>query len=60
MATIKADITLKFMSTKDGDMEEASFSAGDEVEIVETWTDYVLIKDDDGHLMNIAKDKLDT
>lgn len=61
MATIKEDITLKLQTTKDGDIEETSFSAGDEVEVVETWKNagYVLIKDGDGHFYNIPADKLD-
>ena len=59
MATFKEDTTLKFQSTKDGDMEETDFSAGDEVEIVETWDNHFLIKDDDGHYYNVTKDKLD-
>ena len=59
MATFNQDITLKFMSTKDADMEETEFSAGDEVEILETWEDHYLIKDDDGHYYNVPKDKVD-
>ena len=59
MATIKEDITLKFITTKDSDVEETSFSAGDEVELLETWDHYYLIKDDEGHHYSIPKDKLD-
>ena len=43
MATINEDITLKFVTTKDADIEETAFSSGDEVEILETWDDYFLI-----------------
>ena len=49
MATISQDITLKFVTTKDADMEEVEFSTGDEVEVLETWDNHYLIKDDDGH-----------
>lgn len=61
MATIKEDITLKLHTTVDSDIEETSFSSGDDVEVVERWDDagYVLIKDDDGHFYNIPADKLD-
>jgi hypothetical protein len=58
MATIKEDISLKFQTTKDGDIEETSFSSGDEVDVVSTWDAYYLIKDKDGHFYNIPKDKL--
>jgi len=59
MASITEDVSLKFMTTKDGDLEETSFSAGDEVEIVETWDEYFLIKCDDGHFYNVAKNKVE-
>ena len=60
MATIKENITLKFMTTKDGDLEETNFSSGDDVEVLETWETHYSIKDDDGHHYSIPKDKLDT
>lgn len=59
MATFTEDITLKFVTTTDADMEETEFSAGDEVEILETWEAHYLIKDDDGHYYNVPKDKLE-
>ena len=59
MATIKEDITLKFITTTDSDIEETSFSAGDEVELLETWETHYLVKDDEGHHYSIPKDKLD-
>jgi len=59
MATLKEDVVLKYQVTKDGDIEEASFSAGDSVELVQTWETHCLIKDDDGHFYNVAKDKID-
>jgi len=61
MASIKEDITLKYQTTKDGDIEETSFSSGDSVDIVQKWdkAPFVLIKDDDGHFYNIPSDKLD-
>ena len=59
MAIIKEDITLKFATTKDSDIEETAFSSGDEVDLIETWEHHILIRDDDGHFYNIPKDKLD-
>lgn len=59
MPSIKEDLVLKFMTTTDGDIEETSFSAGDEVEVLEEWEHHFLIKDDEGHHYNIPKDKLD-
>ncbi len=59
MATFNEDITLKFVTTKDSDIEETEFSSGDEVEILETWDHHFLIKDDEGHYYNVPKDKLD-
>jgi len=61
MASIKEDVTLKFQTTVDGDIEETSFSAGDDVDVVQKWDGlpYVLIKDGDGHFYNIPADKID-
>ena len=55
MATIKEAVTLQFITTKDGDVEEKTFAAGESVEIMETWDDHYLVKDDDGHLFNVQK-----
>lgn len=61
MATIKEDITLRYQTTKDGDIEETTFSAGTDVEVSQDWetAPYYLIKDDDGHYYSILKDKVD-
>jgi hypothetical protein len=59
MATFKEDFTAKYQTTKDADIEETTFSTGDSVKLVQTWDDYVLIKDDDGHFYNIPKDKIE-
>lgn len=61
MATIKEDITLKYQTTKDGDVEETTFSAGDTVEVMENWKEagFVLFKDSDGHFYNIPASKID-
>lgn len=59
MATIKEDITAKYQTVKDGDIEETAFSVGDEVTIVQTWSQFFLVKDDEGHFYNLPKDKVD-
>lgn len=58
MATVKEAITLKYQTTKDGDMEETSFSNGQSVTVISEWQNHYLIKDDDGHFYNIPKDKV--
>lgn len=55
MATVKTAFTAKFQTTKDGDIEETSFGAGDSVTIVQTWDRFYLIKDDNGHYYNVPK-----
>jgi hypothetical protein len=61
MATIKEDVVLKFRATVDDDVEDTSFSAGDDVELVQQWEEagYCLIKDEDGHFYNIPSAKID-
>lgn len=59
MAKIKENVTLKLVTTKDGDVEEMSFLKGDEVTLVKTWNHFYLIKDKNGHYYNIRKEKLD-
>ena len=61
MATFKNDTTLKYVTTKNGDIEETEFSAGTEVQVMQAWknADYVLIKDDDGHFYNAPSSVLD-
>lgn len=59
MATFKEDVVLKYQTTVDSDMEETSFSVGDEVEIMQTWSRHYLIKDDDFHFYNVLKDKIE-
>ena len=56
MATFKEDFVGKYQTTTDGDIEETNFSEGDEVEIVDTWSNHVLVKDDDDHYYNVPKD----
>ena len=61
MATISKDVRLKYQATTDGEVETVSFSAGDEVDVVQKWPEagYVLFKDSDGHYFNIKADLID-
>ena len=43
----------------DGDIEETNFSAGDEVELVDTWSNHVMVKDDDDHYYNVPKNMIE-
>lgn len=56
MATVTQNVTLKFQTTKDGDIEEVPFAPGDPLTIVQAWDHFYLVKDNDGHYYNIAKD----
>ena len=58
MATVTQHITLKFQTTKDGDVEEVEFAAGDSLTVVQTWDRFYLVKDKDGHYYNVPKDKI--
>lgn len=59
MATVKSDFAAKFQTTKDGDIEETQFKRGDEVSLVQTWDQFVLIRDAHGHFYNVPKDKIE-
>ena len=58
MATFTEETTLKYITTTDGDLEEHTFSSGDEITVLEEWDDYYLIKDDDDHIYNVPHDKI--
>ncbi len=56
MATIKEAFTYKYQSNKNVDIEEASFSPGDEVEVIKEWKDDTcLIRNADGVVFNVPK-----
>ena len=59
MAKIKENIALKFQTTKDAEVEETSFKAGEEVKLVHEWGNRFLVRASDGHYYNIPKDKID-
>jgi hypothetical protein len=59
MATVKQDFTAKFQTSKDTDMEETAFHAGDTVTVVQTWDKFFLIKDENNHYYNVGKDNIE-
>ena len=58
MATVQQDIILKLVTTKDGDIEDVPFKKGDAVTVVQTWDQFYLVKDGNGHYYNVHKDKI--
>ena len=59
MAKFKESVILKFQTHIDADVEETQFSVGDEVEIMEEWSQWYLIKDESDHYYNVPKDKIE-
>jgi len=59
MATVKEEFTSKYQSNKNVGIEEATFSPGDEVEVINEWgDDTCLIKNADGIVFNVPKKNL--
>ena len=60
MATVKEAFSFKYQSTKNSGIEEASFSAGEDVEVVKEWSnDMCLVRNGDGVVFNVPKKNLD-
>ncbi len=59
MAKIKRTLTAKLRPNKDADIEEITLQEGDEVKLVQTWEHFYLIKDADGHFINLPHDAID-
>lgn len=59
MATVKSNFVAKLQTSKNAEMEETAFSSGDSVTVVQTWDNFYLIKDDDGHFYNVRKDLIE-
>lgn len=55
MAKIKQAVTLKHQANLGEEVEEVSFSEGDEVTILKEWAESYLCKSDTGQLFNIPK-----
>lgn len=58
MATVKSDFSAKFQTNTDADIEATQFTSGEEVTVVQTWDNFFLIKDNDGHFYNVAKENI--
>jgi hypothetical protein len=59
MATVKEAFTCKYQSTTSAGIEEATFSPGDEVEVVKEWSnDMCLVRDADGVVFNVPTKNL--
>lgn len=59
MATIKQASSLKHQSNLGEEVEEVSFTAGEEVTLLQEWTDSYLVKNDAGQLFNVPKDQVE-
>lgn len=59
MATIKEAFTMKYQLNKNVDIEEASFSPGDQLEVIKEWSgDTCLVRNADGIVFNVPKEKI--
>ena len=59
MARIVRDVTLGHRPNLGDDVAQVELRAGDEVQIIKVWQDYVLAKDAAGRLFNIPKNLLE-
>ncbi len=59
MATVKDDFVAALLLNKHAELEQVQFQAGQDVEVMQTWDRFYLIKDADGHLFNVPKHNLD-
>lgn len=59
MAKFKTESTLKFQTTKDGEIETSTFAAGAEVKIVQEWGNSFLVRASDGHYYNVPKEQIE-
>lgn len=56
MATIARTLTAKLRPNKDSDIEEIILNEGDDVKLVQKWEHFYLIKDNEGHFINLPHD----
>lgn len=59
MATLKQASSLKHQSNLGEEVEEVSFTAGEQVTLLKEWADSYLVKNDAGQLFNIPKDQIE-
>jgi len=56
MATVKEAFTVKYQGSKSAPVEEISFTAGEEVQVLKEWNNEAcLIKKSDGKVFNVAR-----
>ena len=59
MATVKEGFTYKYQANKNTSIEETTFSPGDELEVVQEWSnDMCLVRDGEGVVYNVPKKNL--
>ena len=54
--TIKNTTVLKHQANVGEDVADVEFAAGTELQVLQTWTESYLVKDDDGRLFNVKKE----
>ena len=54
--TLKENLVLKHHPNLGEDVEAVEFAAGTELQVLQEWAAYYLVKDDDGKLFNVAKE----
>jgi hypothetical protein len=59
MATIKQATTLKHQANLGEGVEEVAFQAGEEVTVLKEWESHYLVKNAQGRLFNVPKDRVD-
>ena len=56
MATVKEAFTAKYQGSKSAPVDEISFTAGEEVQVLKEWqNEACLIKKSDGKVFNVAR-----
>ncbi len=59
MAQLNRQMTLKLWPNKDADVEELELGPGDDIDIVQEWEAFYLIKTADGHYLNVERAAVD-
>lgn len=59
MATIKRALALGHRANTGEDVRQVEFAVGDEVVVLQEWSDFFLCRNTDGLLFNVPKDAID-
>ena len=59
MATVRDALRLNHRANLESDITQVAFAAGEEVTILEEWTDFYLIKNADGLVFNVPKEAVE-